>query len=173
MQSYLSTNKSFLCCLAEGCPSGQIHDTGVAGPIFRCAACGHRMCTAHNPIIPFHEDEVCTQYNERIERERLVREAQNEEVRLRREQEEASIAEVGKSSVECPGYGAQIQKTSGYDHMTCRWPGCRFQFCYRCRAPYKGVQSISGIGNSAHADSCRHHSAQLPNYHADFGEEEI
>ena len=79
------------------------------------------MCTAHNPVIPFHENEVCTQYTERIERERVEREARDEQARIRREQEEASVAEVGRSSVECPGCGAQIEKTDGCDHMTCKF----------------------------------------------------
>jgi E3 ubiquitin-protein ligase RNF14 len=117
MRSFLSADANFLYCLAEGCPSGQIHDTGAEGPIFRCAACGYRMCTAHDPVIPFHENEVCTQYNERTEREKAEAE---EADRVRFQQEEASAAEVGRSSVECPGCGVQIQKTTGCDHMTCK-----------------------------------------------------
>ena len=165
MQRFLSADKDFLYCLTEGCSSGQIHDNGVEGPIFRCAACGHRMCTAHNPVVPFHENETCTQYNERIKHGTAEREAQEKESRLRGEQEEASAAEVSKSSVECPGCGVHIQKLSGCDHMTCkrvsrpflffkinanlqgRRVGCGFQFCYICRAPYNGTQGINSIGN--------------------------
>jgi hypothetical protein len=128
MERYLSANKSFIYCLAEGCPSGQIRDTGVEGPIFRCAACGYRMCSAHEPVIPFHENEVCTQYSERIERERLEREAQGQAIQVRREQDEASVAEIGRSAVECPGCGSQIQKTSGCDHMTCKSRTRRIRF---------------------------------------------
>jgi E3 ubiquitin-protein ligase RNF14 len=78
------------------------------------------MCTAHTPIVAFHENETCVQYTERIERERVEREAREKEERIKREQEEASAAEVGRSSVECPGCGANISKTAGCDHMTCR-----------------------------------------------------
>jgi E3 ubiquitin-protein ligase RNF14 len=118
MRTFLNAETNFVYCLAEGCESGQIHDTGVEGPIFRCAACGFRMCTAHDPVIPFHENEACTHYNERIELERVEREARDEGVRVRREQDEASAAEAGRLSVECPGCGVQIQKIDGCDHMT-------------------------------------------------------
>jgi E3 ubiquitin-protein ligase RNF14 len=120
MRRFLSADKDFHYCLAEGCSSGQIHDNGIEGPIFRCAACGHRMCTAHNPVVSFHDNEGCAQYNERIERERVEREVQERKLRLRGEQEEASAAEVSTSSVECPGCGVHIQKLSGCDHMTCK-----------------------------------------------------
>jgi hypothetical protein len=192
MRSLLSADKTFLYCHAEGCSSGQIHDTGVEGPIFRCAACGYRMRTAHDPIIPFHENEVCTQYNDRMKREEAeikarekederVRTRQEEDMRVRRRQEEASAAEVAKSSVECPGCGVQIQKTKGCDHMTCKYSvtsislrqlltrtggrnGCGFQFCYVCRAPYTGEHGIFRVGNSAHFPTCRYHSTRLPNF---------
>jgi hypothetical protein len=189
MRSLLSADKNFLYCHAEGCSSGQIHDTGVEGPIFRCAACGYRMCTAHDPIVPFHENEACTQYNERIaqeiaqaeEDEERERNQQEEEARIRRQHEAASAAEVAKSSVECPGCGVQIQKTKGCDHMTCKYSvtsmflrqlltrtggrnGCGFQFCYVCRAPYTGEHGIFRVGNSAHSPTCRYHSTRLPNF---------
>jgi hypothetical protein len=40
-----------------------------------------------------------------------------------KEQIEASLVEVKKSSVKCPGEkcGYRIQKTSGCDHMTCKF----------------------------------------------------
>jgi hypothetical protein len=121
MRSLLSGEANFVYCQVEGCISGQIHDTGVEGPIFRCAACSFRMCTAHDPVIPFHEDEACSQYTERMDRERAEREAQEQNEKRRREQEEASVAEVGRSSMECPGCRVHIQKTSGCDHMTCKF----------------------------------------------------
>ncbi|CAG5166511.1 uncharacterized protein ALTATR162_LOCUS6935 [Alternaria atra] len=164
MRTFLNAETNFVYCLTEGCQSGQIHDTGVEGPIFRCAACGYRMCTAHDPVIPFHENEACTQYNERVELERVEREARDERVRVRREQDEASAAEAGRSSVECPGCGVQIQKIDGCDHMTCRWKGCMYQFCYIYRAPYVGAKGINQVGNSAHTESCLYHPKMLPAY---------
>ena len=108
IRSFLSADADFLYCLASGCTSGQIHHTGVEGPIFRCAACGYRMCTAHTPVVPFHEEKTCAQYNERVEREQVEREAREEEARVRRQQEEASVALVKAESRECPGCGVQI-----------------------------------------------------------------
>ncbi|EDU43017.1 conserved hypothetical protein [Pyrenophora tritici-repentis Pt-1C-BFP] len=91
MRSLLSSDPSFLYCLNPSCTSGQIHDSGTAGPIFRCAECGFKMCTAHEPVVPFHEDETCAVYVERVERERQEREArQEEDEKRRREEEEAS-----------------------------------------------------------------------------------
>lgn len=122
MRILLSSNNDFLYCLAKGCSSGQIHDTGVEGPIFRCAGCGFRMCIAHTPVIPFHENETCAMYTQRVERERQEKEAREEQdARRKREEEEASAAEVKKNAVECPGCGVQIHKMSGCDHITCKF----------------------------------------------------
>jgi hypothetical protein len=179
MRSFLSSHTHFLYCLAPQCSSGQIHEDDPEGNIFRCAACGFRMCTAHTPMIPFHETETCAQHNERVAEEQAEREAIEEAARIRREQDDASIAEVARSSVECPGCGANIQKSSGCDHMTCKFDltlnwrlfilirigrraGCRMEFCYVCRARYGGETGIRRIGNSAHAEECFYHSAKLP-----------
>jgi predicted RNA-binding Zn-ribbon protein involved in translation (DUF1610 family) len=118
MRSFLSNDPSFFYCPAQGCSSGQIHDTTFEGNIFRCNACGFRVCTHHTPHVPFHENETCVQFDKRIARERAERE---EEERKRREEEAASLAEVENSSVECPGCGAHITKTAGCDHMTCKF----------------------------------------------------
>ncbi|KAI1671585.1 IBR domain containing protein [Pyrenophora tritici-repentis] len=151
MRSLLSSDPSFLYCLNPSCTSGQIHDSGTAGPIFRCAECGFKMCTAHEPVVPFHEDETCAVYVERVERERQEREArQEEDEKRRREEEEASREAVKRDAVECPGCGVMIHKMAGCDHMTCRRKGCRFEFCYICRAPYKRERGIWKVGNSAH-----------------------
>lgn len=117
MRSFLSNDPSFFYCPAEACTSGQIHDTSSAGNIFRCNACGFRVCTHHTPHVPWHDNETCTQFDDRVARERA---AKAEEERIKREAEEASIAEVGRSAVQCPGCGANIQKTTGCDHMTCK-----------------------------------------------------
>jgi predicted RNA-binding Zn-ribbon protein involved in translation (DUF1610 family) len=129
---------NFRYCLAEGCNFGQIHDSGHDGNIYRCGECGFRVCTVHD--VPFHTDETCDEYTERIEAERegakpgakearLKREQERmeqeqerlEQERLEHEQEQASLNVVSKTSVECPGCHAKITKTDGCDHMTCEY----------------------------------------------------
>lgn len=118
MRRLLGEEPGFMYCLAKGCTSGQIHDTGVEGPIFRCAACDFRMCTAHPTPVPFHEHESCAQYIKRIEDE-----ASN--TRKKRE-DDASAAEVKRACIQCPKCGVNIQKNNGCDHMTCKYqpPRC-------------------------------------------------
>ncbi|KAJ5058517.1 hypothetical protein J3E72DRAFT_196926 [Bipolaris maydis] len=148
LRSFLSTQEDFVYCMAPGCSSGQIHDTstlGEQGPIFRCVGCGYRMCTAHTPIVPFHENETCAEYDKRIETEK-------------EEEEAASVALLKEKAQKCPGCGSQIEKTTGCDRMTCK---CGFEFCYVCRAPYAGPQGIRALGNSAHREDCQYHTARL------------
>jgi len=123
MRAFLSNDASFRYCLAEGCKSGQVHDSGAEGNIFRCGACGFRVCTIHD--MTFHEGETCTQYDERLvreERERIEKQEQEDKDRKRRQEEEiASVAAVDKFARACPGCKRPIQKTSGCDHMTCEY----------------------------------------------------
>ncbi|KAF2636008.1 hypothetical protein P280DRAFT_510790, partial [Massarina eburnea CBS 473.64] len=166
IRNILSNDASFRYCIADGCTFGQIHDSDNDGNIFRCGACGFRACVTHD--VPFHTDETCRQYDERMQREESER---TEEIGLRREQEAASLEVVGKTAVQCPGCGMNIQKTGGCDHMTCSraGAGCGYEFCYVCRAPYNGTEGIFQIGNSAHASNCNYHSSRLPQ-HPDLDE---
>ena len=110
-RNLLSADSEFLYCQSPGCSSGQMHDASTEGYIFRCTECGYGHCTSCK--VAFHTDETCTRYQERISKER------EEELRIQKKQEEASLAEVTKVSVACPGCGANIQKSHGCDHMTC------------------------------------------------------
>ena len=115
VRSFLNTDPNYRSCRAEGCNYGQIHDAGLEGNIFRCGACGFRICTVHD--VPFHTNETCDQYTERMEK---VASDRVEAERIKQEQEEASVAEVSRTAVECPGCGSHIHKTLGCDHMTCK-----------------------------------------------------
>jgi hypothetical protein len=169
IRSMLSAEANFRYCMAEGCISGQIHDEGVDANIFSCGACGFRVCTVHD--VPFHDDETCAQYDDRRQLE------EEASAHIKRNQEAASLAEVQRCAIVCPGCRAPIQKNSGCDQMTCKpfrppvlprvliltWSfvgrQCRFQFCWVCRAPYAGPAGIRRIGNSAHSVDCAHYRA--------------
>lgn len=124
MRAFLSKDASFRYCLAKGCSSGQVHDSGAEGQIFRCGACGFRVCTVHD--MAFHDGETCAAYDERLvreEKERVEREVQEDQSRKERvEQEAKSLAEVQKA-VMCPNQKCKvpIHKLSGCDHMTCKY----------------------------------------------------
>ncbi|KAF2440841.1 hypothetical protein P171DRAFT_488431 [Karstenula rhodostoma CBS 690.94] len=49
-------------CMAQGCKSGQFHDSKTDGNIFRCNECGFRLCTVHE--VPFHDGETCNACDE-------------------------------------------------------------------------------------------------------------
>ena len=41
---------------------------------------------------------------------------------------------------------------------------CGYEFCYLCRAPFKGEQGIFRVGNAVHDEKCKYHSSRLPTY---------
>ncbi|CAG8598149.1 3647_t:CDS:2 [Ambispora gerdemannii] len=54
----------------------------------------------------------------------------------------------------CPRCSRRIQKTTGCDHMTCKFPTCGHEFCWTCLADYALIREE---GNSQHLPSCKHY----------------
>jgi hypothetical protein len=65
----------------------------------------------------FHTGETCAAYNNRLAREEQIEEGK----KLRLKQEELSKQEVERCAMVCTRCGVPIQKTSGCDHMTCKF----------------------------------------------------
>ncbi|EMC91631.1 hypothetical protein BAUCODRAFT_299438 [Baudoinia panamericana UAMH 10762] len=142
----MAAEESFRWCLNPECKSGQAH---FDGDIFTCASCGHKACVGCNA--PWHEGETCEAYQDRI----------NEGERKRRQvvEEQDSAKAVERVAKLCPACGRKLEKNGGCDHMTCQI--CRHEFCWSCLAHYSPILTI---GNSAHEESCRYHSRNLPGY---------
>ncbi|KYG50631.1 hypothetical protein M433DRAFT_283044 [Acidomyces richmondensis BFW] len=132
-------------CPSANCSYGYIHIATDAGSIFRCAVCGAAYCISCEAIM--HFGETCAKFQKRKRMNSS-------------EQEKASISYLRRYTKPCPNCGAHIRKSGGCDHMTCE--NCRFQFCWRCFAPYRGREGIYAKGNAAHSKSCRYHSDALP-----------
>ncbi|KAF2789085.1 hypothetical protein K505DRAFT_285044, partial [Melanomma pulvis-pyrius CBS 109.77] len=147
----LGGDANFRWCRAPGCQSGQVHESGHAGNIFRCIACGFRVCVMHDTT--WHEGETCQEYDDRVGGAK-----ERGEQKRREEQEKASLEAIKKISKKCPGEGCgwNIQKDSGCDHMTC--VQCGHEFCWVCFAPY---ESILLYGNDKHAKGCMYHSSRV------------
>ncbi|OIW27611.1 hypothetical protein CONLIGDRAFT_441211 [Coniochaeta ligniaria NRRL 30616] len=89
----LAEADNFIWCTA-GCGYGQVHEGGGDSPIVICLLCGQRSCFAHR--VAWHENLACEEYDalqadpanfrSRFE---LENEAAEEELRLRRAQEDA------------------------------------------------------------------------------------
>ncbi|KAH7068379.1 hypothetical protein BKA63DRAFT_112934 [Paraphoma chrysanthemicola] len=138
-RSVLSAIPNFRHCLRAGCTSGQIHDSGVEGNIFRCVACAFLVCTTHDEA--FHAGETCDEYDSRKTAEHRVA-------------DDASAERIAGTTKVCPGdgCGVRIEKNLGCDHMTCR--RCYHEFCWQCLAPYRGPRGIYTVNNSMHERGC-------------------
>jgi hypothetical protein len=90
MRAALGNDPNFRWCRAPGCTSGQIHLDGEDGNIFRCVACGHKVCVVHNDT--FHEGETCKEFDYRTS---------GRKERDQRKQEEASERAVKQLSKVC------------------------------------------------------------------------
>ncbi|KAF2476483.1 uncharacterized protein BDR25DRAFT_252513 [Lindgomyces ingoldianus] len=143
----LNDDPNFRWCRGPGCKSGQIHLSGEEGNIFRCIACGFRVCVKHENT--WHEDETCEEYDYR---------KSGKKERDQKQQEEASVKAIGELTKRCPGKSCKwpIEKNEGCDHMTCS--KCRHEFCWICLAPYGPIRDR---GNSAHKKHCKYHSSRL------------
>ncbi|KAG9307449.1 hypothetical protein G9A89_017279 [Geosiphon pyriformis] len=84
-----------------------------------------------------------------------ISEAERAEQLLRVRVEEETIAFIDSKTKRCPKCKSNIEKDGGCDHMTCRAPGCGFEFCWECLADF---QPIRNDGNHRHGDKCRHYA---------------
>ncbi|KAF2192512.1 hypothetical protein K469DRAFT_553519 [Zopfia rhizophila CBS 207.26] len=146
-RSVLNDEPNFRWCRARDCQSGQIHISGEEGNIFRCVACGFRVCIIHEDT--WHEGETCEEYD--------YRKCGRKE-RDQKKQEEASVKAIEELTKRCPGHGCKwnIEKNEGCDHMTCS--KCRHEFCWICLAPYNRIRKK---GNSAHNQDCKYHTNRI------------
>jgi len=145
----LNDDPNFRWCRRAGCRSGQIHENGINGNIFRCIACGFKVCVVHEDI--WHEGETCKEYDYRMS---------GKKAGDQKMQEKASVRVISQLTKKCPGKGGRcgwnIEKKGGCDHMTCT--KCLHEFCWICMAPYN---SIRDEGNTAHDRSCKYHSSRI------------
>lgn len=106
LRAALAGDGDYRHCFSPTCNAGQLHTGGADEPIFRCGACGHKHCVACEAN--WHEDETCTQYQDRRRVERGVENDQSQQ-------------EVEKLSKPCPKCKVPIEKNNGCDHMTCQY----------------------------------------------------
>ncbi|CAG8654570.1 6523_t:CDS:2, partial [Dentiscutata heterogama] len=99
-------------CLNSKCDSAQVHSGEHDLPIMTCPKCGSKACFTHD--VPWHEGLTCSEYDQR----------------KNNEQEVATHNYLLKETKPCPNCGVHIIKNGGCDHMTCKMPECKYEFCW-------------------------------------------
>ncbi|KAG9307452.1 hypothetical protein G9A89_017282 [Geosiphon pyriformis] len=158
----LSQIPEFYWCL--GCNSGQIH---VDGECSQCAPERSSLTTVASTSNSqlFVRSRKCVFHfatklisNERgsPEKARKKRDkhlAKLKQKRVRKESLALTEALIKAETKACPKCNANIQKDGGCDHMTCRAPGCGFEFCWIC---LENFTFIHNEGNHRHKADCTH-----------------
>ncbi|KAG9307459.1 hypothetical protein G9A89_017289 [Geosiphon pyriformis] len=104
---------------------------------------------ARQEILRHEKEEAEAQERARQERERAEEE---------RRGEQASNELIQLNTKTCPKCKSKIEKDGGCEHMTCRAPGCGYEFCWQCLADYN---TIRRLGNDQHTVDCKFHSNNL------------
>ncbi|KAG9239403.1 hypothetical protein BJ875DRAFT_522835, partial [Amylocarpus encephaloides] len=138
IMSAFKDDPNFVMCLGPSCQYGQLHEFGAQEPIVSCHMCNFQTCFIHKG--PWHSGKTCAEFDAQYNDEDVA------------EQEKASDEYLERYAKSYPNCQAQIQKTAGCDHMTCRQ--CRAQFCWLCLAPW---MQIMQSGNHHHCRQCRHY----------------
>ncbi|KAG9232225.1 hypothetical protein BJ875DRAFT_381174 [Amylocarpus encephaloides] len=121
----LSDIPTFRFCASSNCEFGQIHpsvstEEEIIATRVKCSGCQVVSCSKHN--VPWHTNETCDQFDERI-------------LNANKGQERRSKRKVARISKRCPREGClhRINKAGGCYHMTCI---CKHEFCWDCLAEY-------------------------------------
>ncbi|KJY02510.1 hypothetical protein TI39_contig47g00004 [Zymoseptoria brevis] len=101
--AFLRSQPDFVSCPSSACKDGA---SMADGHIFTCRTCRYRYCFDCN--VPFHEDEGCQEFQDRIQ----------EDERKTLEIAE-SLETVSKTTKACPECKTRIERSIGCDHMTC------------------------------------------------------
>ncbi|ERF74682.1 hypothetical protein EPUS_00812 [Endocarpon pusillum Z07020] len=112
VQQAMHEGLNFRWCAAPDCQNGFLCDP-ESESYATCDACGRMTCL--NCDVDYHGGISCKDFQDQ-------RTKAEEEVRLKQEQDQQSMAEVTRISVRCPGNGCgtPIEKADGCDHMTCQ-----------------------------------------------------
>ncbi|KAG9307463.1 hypothetical protein G9A89_017293 [Geosiphon pyriformis] len=101
-------------------------------------------------------DELAKQQREKEQaeaEERALQEAEKE-----RQAEEATNVLINEQTKGCPKCATKIEKNGGCEHMTCRAPGCGYEFCWLCLADFDAIRQF---GNERHKSDCKFHALNL------------
>ncbi|CAG8546652.1 343_t:CDS:2 [Paraglomus brasilianum] len=113
----------FRWCKNGNCPAGQIHEGGLSVPIMTCTACNARSCFVHD--LPIHSGLQCDQCKAEEDEANAEKEEAN-----KKKAEKASEGFLQQQTKPCPKCKSRIIKNGGCDHMTCKAPNCRHEFCW-------------------------------------------
>lgn len=154
----LHRTPGYRLCAHEGCGSGGFIEHEHS-PYMDCADCHKRTCLRCKLI--YHPNQTCDAYRAWLADATKGDEADRVRVKRLKLAEDKSAKYLSKKAKTCPNdtCGANIQKTSGCDHMICRI--CRFQFCWVCLAAY---MPILREGNHMHDKSCKYHFGSIPGH---------
>ncbi|CAJ0825230.1 3551_t:CDS:2, partial [Entrophospora sp. SA101] len=98
-------------CKNPKCKSAQSHIGSESEPILTCRDCGTKSCFTHDSL--WHEGLTCQQYD-----------------KIDKNKNKATQKYLAKHTKPCPKCGVRISKNEGCDHMTCKVPECKYEFCW-------------------------------------------
>lgn len=104
----MEQNEEWQTCPSASCGYGRFLDQDS---IFICQLCKASYCVPCK--VPMHSGETCQVYHERLRRE------EQQKTKKQAADDRASDEKVKQISRICPGCGANIDKFSGCDHVTC------------------------------------------------------
>eukprot|EP01108_Squamamoeba_japonica_P000290 TRINITY_DN1057_c0_g1_i3.p1 TRINITY_DN1057_c0_g1~~TRINITY_DN1057_c0_g1_i3.p1 ORF type:complete len:411 (+),score=190.25 TRINITY_DN1057_c0_g1_i3:270-1502(+) len=128
-RSFIDANPKAKWCPAPGCTSAVVVDMASRRTAVECT-CGVRFCFhCADAQIGDHAPASCADV------EKWMQKASDES---------ENITWLAANTKKCPKCRSPIEKNGGCMHMTCVTAGCRHEFCWLCRGPWKEHGSSTG-----------------------------